>query len=535
MATGVETRPSSRGIRRDDLFSVVDRSDLFLPWWLLPLVVAGAVVAWIGLIFATDRVRFVAAASPAGATGVEAASALASLFAALVLALFPDDRIAPRLRWVAGGFVVLGLGAVGLGALGASFGAGDLASSLYAFLTVWTMAGGCFVAGLVPRRPLRLDAGLSLIGLGALVALVGVVVATADRLPTLVRVTDLDETVSGDRVTLPGLTAWHWGLSLVPLAVALVALVGAARQFPAGALRSWLVVALVLLAGAQVHALFWPSAYRPLLTTSNVLRLGFSVVVAAGGILEMRRLAAERAERLARAEETARRLRERAALQADFGAMVAHELSSPIAALRAVGAVLRTGELDRATRVEVAATIRTETDLLNALVADVRDAAAVERDDFTPYPFAVPLAMLLADAAAFARALPGDHPFGCSLSVRERVVADPERIAQVLHNLLANAAKYSPPGAPIELRTTRVGDRVRVEVVDRGYGIDPADLPQIFEKFGRGHDARERRVPGAGLGLYLSRRIVRAHGSDLYVESIPGRGSVFWFELGVAR
>ena len=121
------------------------------------------------------------------------------------------------------------------------------------------------------------------------------------------------------------------------------------------------------------------------------------------------------------------------------------------------------------------------------------------------------------------------------MAVRDRVLADPGRIGQVLRNLLSNAAKYSPPGAPIALRARRVGERVRVEVEDRGPGIASDDLARVFEKFGRGGEAAGGSAAGLGLGLYLSRRIVRAHGGDLLVESTPGQGSVFASELEVVR
>ena len=111
------------------------------------------------------------------------------------------------------------------------------------------------------------------------------------------------------------------------------------------------------------------------------------------------------------------------------------------------------------------------------------------------------------------------------------VLVDRERIAQVLHNLLSNAAKYSPPGTPISIRAIPEKSRVRIEIEDQGFGIDPEDLTRIFGKFGRGRDTSGRRIPGLGLGLYLSRRIVRLHGSELTVVSTQGAGTVFEFGL----
>jgi signal transduction histidine kinase len=105
-----------------------------------------------------------------------------------------------------------------------------------------------------------------------------------------------------------------------------------------------------------------------------------------------------------------------------------------------------------------------------------------------------------------------------------------------LRNLLSNAAKYSPEDTPIELRVIGKEGRVRIEVADHGQGIHPDDVPRIFEKFGRGRNREgHRERPGVGLGLYLSRRIVRGHGSELTVQTRPGEGSVFGFELRVER
>jgi signal transduction histidine kinase len=113
------------------------------------------------------------------------------------------------------------------------------------------------------------------------------------------------------------------------------------------------------------------------------------------------------------------------------------------------------------------------------------------------------------------------------------VWADPERIGQVLRNLLSNAVKYSPEGSPVQLCTRREGQWVRVEVIDSGFGIHPEDLVRVFDKFGRGRNAEGTRIRGVGLGLYLSRRIVRAHGSDLTVQSSLNHGSTFGFRLEV--
>ncbi len=248
--------------------------------------------------------------------------------------------------------------------------------------------------------------------------------------------------------------------------------------------------------------------------------------------LQARLVAASRVTSLHRKlTEQSRRLSELTVLKADFTAMVVHELDSPLAAIRAFTEVLATGELNAAEQAKTISAIQAETDALSALIADIRDAATVERDDFAVQLRVVPLDVLLADAVAFAKTLPDGHPFTAKTATNEQVWADTGRISQVLRNLLSNAAKYSPAGAPIELRARSEEDRVCIEVADHGQGVHPDDVARIFEKFGRGRDESGQKVAGVGLGLYLSRRILQAHGSELTFDSTPGAGCVFGFEL----
>ena len=102
-----------------------------------------------------------------------------------------------------------------------------------------------------------------------------------------------------------------------------------------------------------------------------------------------------------------------------------------------------------------------------------------------------------------------------------------------MRNLLNDAAKYSPRGAPVELRVVPRGGRIWIEVTDQGPWIDLVDLGRIFERFGRGCNALGEWVPGARLGLYIFRRIVRRNGGDLTIASEPRGGVTFGFELEV--
>jgi len=113
------------------------------------------------------------------------------------------------------------------------------------------------------------------------------------------------------------------------------------------------------------------------------------------------------------------------------------------------------------------------------------------------------------------------------------VSADPERLERILVNLLLNAQKYSPPDTPICIGARRRDGEVMVSVRDQGQGISEEDQPHIFELFFRA--ARGRKADGIGLGLYITSRLVEAHGGRIWVESEVGKGSTFYFTLKVAE
>ena len=279
-------------------------------------------------------------------------------------------------------------------------------------------------------------------------------------MPSVARIEDPEKTM--DFTTpLDWLTPWHWVLSALPLALAAAAVAGAFWQSYRGLLPQWLLFAVVLLAGSVLHDYIWPSAYGgDVLTTADALSLAFAVAVAIGGIAELRRVALERAVLLANERERARRMDELNAMRSDFSAMIAHELETPIAAIRKLNEMLSAEGEDPATRGYATAATEGELDALTNLVRDVRAVAAVEREDFKVETRPLLLEKLLADAEAHASTLPGEHPIEVivqgDLSAGDCVLADPERVGQVLRNLLSNAAKYSPEGTPIDLRSIGV-------------------------------------------------------------------------------
>ncbi len=111
------------------------------------------------------------------------------------------------------------------------------------------------------------------------------------------------------------------------------------------------------------------------------------------------------------------------------------------------------------------------------------------------------------------------------------VWVDPDRVHQVLDNLISNAVKYGRPDAEIRIEWLNRGDRLEVVVTNHGPGIPAEELPQLFSRFGRTRGARTHRTPGIGLGLYIARGLVEAHGGRIWAESVPGQSTSFHFTV----
>ncbi len=218
---------------------------------------------------------------------------------------------------------------------------------------------------------------------------------------------------------------------------------------------------------------------------------------------------------------------ERKAMVAD----VAHELRTPLAALRLRLEALEDG-LVPLSQAEVRR-LRGHTDLLARLVDDLRLLSLADAGRLTLEPVVVELGAWLAVASEAARdAL---QPRGVGLTVRGpaapvAVRIDPQRMTQVLHNLIDNAARYAPEGTDVELAVANDGDEVRLTVRDRGPGVPEGELDTIFDRFVRGVRRDERGGSGSGLGLAIVRTLVELHGGGVEVRNLAmaeGGGAAF--------
>jgi signal transduction histidine kinase len=189
------------------------------------------------------------------------------------------------------------------------------------------------------------------------------------------------------------------------------------------------------------------------------------------------------------------------------------------------------------------ATIYDETLVLGRLVGDLRDLSQAEAGqlNLNLQPTAVqPVLEGLRNAFAEVARQKGIHLHSTDASALPPVLADPDRLRQILNNLVGNALRHAPESGRVQIVAEKNGGgqnegRVRFSVADTGPGIPPDALPHVFDRFWRAERSRSREHGGSGLGLAISKQLVEAQGGQIGVESEVGRGSVFWFTLPVAE
>ena len=217
--------------------------------------------------------------------------------------------------------------------------------------------------------------------------------------------------------------------------------------------------------------------------------------------------------------------------------IVSHDLRAPLAAIRGhaqlLELMLKKARIDRQATRSVEAIITGST-RMNAMIEDLVDTARVDSGQLelnsVPldlHSFVLNLIERLVGVLETER-IRVQAPEGLP-----RVLADPDRLERILMNLISNALKYSNPGTEVTVRLAQLDGDVVTSVSDRGPGIPPEELPLLFQRFRRTPEARERRE-GLGLGLYITKTLVEAHGGRIWVESEAGRGSTFYFTMPIA-
>jgi signal transduction histidine kinase len=208
--------------------------------------------------------------------------------------------------------------------------------------------------------------------------------------------------------------------------------------------------------------------------------------------------------------------------------MVTHELGNPLATVRGYAQLMRRrGSYDE----QALDLIVAKTGLLERLIRDLLESTRLEVGRMTLQRSWVNLGALAHEAVKLVESRGPDYRLRVELDSSPVVIwGDRDRLAQVFANLLDNAVKYSPTGGEIVVRIETSPAEARVAVSDQGVGIEPGTLARLFDEYFRAGE-RQAETEGLGLGLYITRGIVEAHGGRISASSIVGLGSTFSFSL----
>ncbi|MDB5097151.1 MAG: luxQ 3 [Cyanobacteria bacterium RYN_339] len=238
-------------------------------------------------------------------------------------------------------------------------------------------------------------------------------------------------------------------------------------------------------------------------------------------------------------EEAYTRLQALDKLRSNFFGLVSHELRTPLSSIVGFAEFLEDGVAGDMNPEQLAFVheIQAGARRLEGLVDDLLDFARLEAGTFRLMPREADLAMKVREVIASFH--PQAHAKRIELSswvpaAPLVVCADHPRIGQALINLVNNALKFTPEGGRVAVSLDVEDDEIRITVADTGIGIAPEHVARLFDKFYQVEPTTTRSHGGAGLGLSISKALVEAHGGEIGLESVPGRGSTFWFTLQVA-
>jgi len=219
----------------------------------------------------------------------------------------------------------------------------------------------------------------------------------------------------------------------------------------------------------------------------------------------------------------------------EFVSSISHELRTPLTSIAGYVELLLEEEQDTGKRGHLAIVER-NADRLLALVSDLLFAARLQYGRLELERSPVDLQTLVRQAmdSARPRAQAASVVLGVETVDVPKIQGEPAKLAQLLDNLISNAIKFTPRDGRVDVRLAARDTMIRIEVSDTGIGIPDEERERLFERFFRAQAALERQIQGTGLGLYISKAIVEAHGGRIGVDGAPGEGTTFVVELPVA-
>jgi two-component system phosphate regulon sensor histidine kinase PhoR len=237
-------------------------------------------------------------------------------------------------------------------------------------------------------------------------------------------------------------------------------------------------------------------------------------------------------------------------LKDEFVSIVSHELRTPLTTikgytqhlirrierrLRGTSATLpanAVAELPESYDLRSLNIMQSQTDHLERLVNDLLDLSRVQWGELNLHYSSFYLADVLAESVRLAQISAEQHTIFLDIDTPDsKLVADKLRISQVVGNILDNAVKFSPQGKKVTVILKEQGNEFQVSISDRGIGVSPDFFDHIFERFYRVRNTASRQYSGIGMGLFIAKAIVEAHGGRIWLSSNPGTGSTFYFTL----
>lgn len=217
----------------------------------------------------------------------------------------------------------------------------------------------------------------------------------------------------------------------------------------------------------------------------------------------------------------------------EFISIASHELKTPITTVKVFTQLLQKMFKDSGNKEVIKYLDRMgyQVDKLTKLIGDLLDVSKLQSGKLELRKEAFDIEKLIRETAENFEATDNSHKIIIKSSGKKEIVADRDRIEQVVINLISNAIKYSPGAEKVLIKIKTAGDDIIISVKDYGVGISQEYLDKIFGRFYRVYDARDKTFPGLGMGLYISYEIIERHGGKMWVKSEKDKGSTFYFSL----
>lgn len=255
-------------------------------------------------------------------------------------------------------------------------------------------------------------------------------------------------------------------------------------------------------------------------------------------LAERASLAMENAKLYTEQVEARQKVEDLSRLKDEFLSIASHELRTPVTSIKGYTQLAKTliHENDLATSEEYLEIALDQIDRMSRLILELLDVSRIETGKLEIRREPIPWSSFVRDVVQRHHTAVSDRRFHVNVPDETLIVSgDRDRLEQVLGNLLENAVKYSPEGSEIYVSVDHNGtQQIVTAVCDRGIGIPPDELSQVFERFHRGRQVSSTNYGGLGLGLYITKQIVERHGGAIWVESKEGAGTTFHFSLPAA-